>query len=191
MVRTAFILLLSIGISNSVVAQQVYPEKKVKNDSTGSTIGFRKTSQSPGEKKPSSKKTTPSSVSTGKTAENNNAVNAAEAAMISEIMKLDYQNMPANVQSRVNANKLQGKSLLKGVVKVFAVEIKECKTDTDQKNILQFLKTKKGFISSLFVSTGLVKIIVKPTFNSTDLKDAMNSKDIHFNFLNRSYSLEN
>ena len=191
MVRTAFILLLSIGMTNSMVAQQVYSEKKVKNDSSNSTIGFRQKSHSSGEKKSTPKSMGQPSATTSKNGADNTVVNADEAAKVSEIMKLDYQNMPANVQSKVNANKLQGKSLLNGVVKIFTVEIKECKTDADQKKILLFLKTKKGFLNSQFVSNGLVKIIVEPTFDSVDLKDAMNSKDIHFNFLNRSYSLKN
>lgn len=191
MVRAAFILLLSIGMSNSMVAQQVYSEKKVKNDSSNSTIGFRQKSNSSGEKKSPPGNIGHSSVTNSKTGAKSSVVNIDEAAKVSEIMRLDFYNMPGNVQSKINANKLQGKSLLEGVVKVFTVEIKECKTDADQKNTLLFLKTKKGFINSQFVSTGLVKIIVEPTFDSADLKDAMNSKDIHFNFLNRSYSLKN
>lgn len=191
MVRTAFILLLTIGITNSMVAQQVLSEKKVKKDSSNSTIGFRQKSHYRGEKKSPPKSMEHPPATTGKNDADNIVVNADEAAKVSEIMKLDYQNMPANVRSKVNANKLQGKSLLNGVVKIFTVEIKECNTDADQKKTLLFLKTKKGFLNSQFVSKGLVKIIVEPTFDSVDLKDAMNSKDIHFNFLNRSYSLKN
>ncbi|MEO8771799.1 MAG: hypothetical protein ABI402_17010 [Ferruginibacter sp.] len=191
MVRSTFILLLSIGMSNSMVAQQVHSEKKVINDSSQSTIGFRQKSPSTGEKRTASKNTAQPSAHNTKTSINKVVANTDDAAKVSEIMKLDYHNMPADVQSKVNANKLQGKNLLEGVAKVFIVEIKECKSDADHKNTLLFLKTKKGFINSQFVSTGLVKIIVEPTFDSADLKDAMNSKDIHFNFLNRSYALKN
>ena len=191
MVRSTFILLLSIGISNSVVAQQVHSEKKIMSDSSNSTIGFKPKSPSYLDKKTAPKNTGQSSVTNSRTTANKTVANTDDAAKVSEIMKLDYHNMPANVQSKINANKLQGKKLLEGVVKVFTVEIIACKTDADHKNTLLFLKTKKGFINSQFVSTGLVKIIVEPTFDSADLKDAMNSKDVHFNFLNRSYALKN
>ena len=98
--------------------------------------------------------------------------------------------MPADVQSKINNNKSQGKYLLEGIAKAFMVEIKTCFTDADRKKALSFLKSKKGYINSQFVSAGLVKIIVEPTFDSADLKDTMVAEGIHFNFLNRSYLLK-
>lgn len=116
---------------------------------------------------------------------------AAEKASASAIISLDFNNMPPEVQSRIGTNKRSGKFLLDGIVKFFIVEIKSCITEADQQKTLSFLHTKKGFIQSQLVSSGLVKIFVSPTYDAAELKEAMSSAGIHFNFIKRSYSLKN
>jgi len=194
MVRFIFFLLLIIFINNRLVAQDLRAEKKAATDSSGSKIGFKKQSASPiVEKKSIPKNPAPISIDNHKAKAEQNAVIPGEAKNVSkasEMIRIDYNNMPADVQLKINDNKAQGKYLLTGIAKSFMVEIKSCLTDADQKKTLLFLKSKKGFINSQLVSTGLVKIIVEPTFDSEELKDAMSAEGIHYNFLNRSYLLK-
>ncbi|MEO6670682.1 MAG: hypothetical protein ABIN36_14465 [Ferruginibacter sp.] len=192
MVRSIFYFIFCIGMSNNLIAQKVHSEKKLSSDSSGPKPAIRqKAAATQGEKSKHKNVSLPSFDNPKPMGNQSLSAASDNAAKVSEIMKLDYPNMPAHVQSKINANKLQGRNLLEGIVKIFTVEIKECKTDAQHKNTMLFLKPKKGFISSQFVSEGLVKIFVEPGFDSSDLKDAMNSKNIHFNFLNRSYALKN
>jgi hypothetical protein len=109
----------------------------------------------------------------------------------SETVRIDYKNMPQEVQAKIDKNKAQGRYLLEGINKVFLVEIRSCITDADQKKLLSFLKNKKGFIQSQFVSSGMIKIFVEPYYESTELKDVMSAEGIQFNFINRLYTLKN
>ncbi|MFT3910982.1 MAG: hypothetical protein QM737_16300 [Ferruginibacter sp.] len=193
MSKLTCILVFAISISNTLVAQESHSKKAAATDSPKSAIGFKqKSSSTPVEgKKSTVKNSNQVTINNHNSTAGKKEMNPAEdAAIVSGIMKTDYANMPADVQSKINNNKAQGKNLLEGVSKVFTVEIKSCLTDADHKKTLLFLKSKKGFINSQFVSAGLVKIIVEPTFDSAELKDAMNAEKIHFNFLNRSYLLK-
>ena len=193
MSKLTCVLVFAMCISNTLVAQQLHSKKNAATDSPKSTIGFKQRSSStPVEgKKSTAKNSTQVPVNDHNATSDKKGINPAEdAAIVSGIMKVDYPNMPADVQSKINNNKAQGKNLLEGISKVFTVEIKSCLTDADHKKTLLFLKSKKGFISSQFVSAGLVKIIVEPTFDSADLKAAMGAEKIQFNFLNRSYLLK-
>lgn len=190
MIRTVFLLLLIIVMNNRLVAQQT----KATPDSPASSVGMKKKKATATDKRSNIKTAAPTP--TSKQATNPNQPLSTPAAkesqaIVSEIIKVDFRNMPQDVQSKVNTNKSQGKNLLEGISKVFLVEIKSCITDADQEKTLSFLKSKKGFIQSQFVSAGLVKIIVEPTFDSAELKEAMGSAGIQFNFLNRSYLLKN
>lgn len=185
-------------MSNRLVAQQSPSEKKTTVIPTGPTTGFKKKSPTttPAEKK--SPVQSPGTVSTSsertvasQTQPALSPVEREKAAKASEAIRIDYKNMPADVQARIDRNKAQGKYLLDGIAKSFTVEIKTCLTDADHKKTLSFLKTKTGFIKSQFISTGVVKIIVEPVFDSENLKEAMVTEGIHFNFLNRSYLLKN
>jgi hypothetical protein len=194
MIKFTYSLLLIICINNGLFAQQTTTEKKITHNPASSKDGFKK--QSPlttAEKKSTPQNTAPAPVAnhTTTTSQNKAQVTAADDAKASEILRVDYNNMPADVQSKINNNKLHGKYLLDGVAKAFLVEINTCLTDADQKKTLSFLKTKKGFINSQLTTAGRVTITVEPTFDSADLKDAMASEGIHFNFLSRSYLLKN
>jgi hypothetical protein len=181
-------------MNNRLVAQQSPAEKKSTPNTSDSKTGFKRQSPAPfTEKRSAPKDPAPVSTDIHKTEVKQNVLSPAEkenAAKASEAIRIDYNNMPADVQSKINTNKTQGKYLLEGIAKTFLVEIKTCSTDTDRKKTLSFLKNKKGFINSQFVSAGLVKIIVEPTFDIDDLKDAMVAEGIHFNFLKRSYLLK-
>ena len=195
MLRSILFLLFVIFTNNRLVAQQssagnhLPAEKKAATVSFNPRTGFKKQSSSAAEKHTAPKKSNTVSTTIPKNAAGWDDLKN-NASKTSETIKIDYNNMPADVQSKVNSNKVTGKNLLEGVAKVFTVEIKTCTTDADHKRVLSFLKAKKGFINSQFVSAGVVKIIVEPTFDSVDLKDAMLAEGIRFNFLNRSYLLK-
>ncbi len=195
MIRIVFFLLIAIFVNTGLTAQQVKAEKKEPADGTASKTGFKKQSPPPGNKStlknPVSAPIESSKTQTGQSGKTSSTVAAKNSTKVLEMVSVDYKNMPATVQSRINSNKSQGKYLLDGIDKVFLVEIKSCLTDADRKKTLAFLKNNKGYINSQLVSAGLVKIIVLPEFDSSDLKDAMSAQGIHFNFLNRSYLLKN
>ena len=180
-------------ITCNLAAQQTNAGKKEVTEPSGSKPGFK--NQSPPatstENKSTSKPAATVPPGNHKTATDHNPVSAADVAKASEIIRVDYINMPADVQARINNNKAQGKYLLEGIAKSFLVEIKTCLTDADREKTLSFLKTNKGFINSQFIAAGQVKIFVEPSFDSAELKEAMAGKGIHFNFLNRSYLLKN
>ena len=194
MLRFLLFLLLIIFINNRSFAQQINAdnnsasEKKAVPVSSNSTPGFKKRSSNSVEKQKNTKNSNPVSINSSRNVPV--STSSENTAKTMETIRIDYNNMPAVVQLKVNNNKAAGKNLLEGIAKVFSVEIKTCITDADHKKILSFLKAKKGFINSQFVSEGLVRIIVEPTFDSVDLKDALLTEGIRFNFLNRSYLLK-
>ena len=194
MQRSLLFLLLIIVINKGLFAQQstagndLSSEKKSPAPSSNNTTGFKKQSASSAEKNGPVKKQ--NQVSAGSRKNTAGSVDAENASKVSETIRVDYNNMPADVQLKISQNKVARKKLLEGITKVFTVEIKTCITDDDHKKALSFLKGKKGFINSQFVSAGLVRIIVEPTFDSVDLKDALLAEGIRFNFLNRSYLLK-
>ena len=193
MIRSTLFLLLMIFINNNLVAQDPSSEKKAvapniigikKQSITSRSIVKKSKAQNPGPL-PVDKHT----MQSAQNMTNKASVKATSKAL--ETIKVDYRDMPAEVQSKINSNKLSGNYLLEGIAKEFRVEIKTCLTDADQKKTLSFLKTKNGFIHSQLVSAGVVALIVDPTFDSADLKDAMGAQGIQCNFLSRSYLLKN
>ena len=194
MVRIIFFSLFIISFNNKLAAQQQPAETK--KTTASPTYGFKKQSSFPVADKrsiPANQAPRPSDIQKV-TFSSPPALSAAErklAAKASEIIKTDYNNMPVDVQLKINSNKARGKYLLDGIAKAFNVQMKICQKDSDQKKVLGFLKQYKGFLNSQWISPGLVKIIVDPTFDSPELKDAMDAKGLQFNFLNRTYFLKN
>ncbi|MEO6490480.1 MAG: hypothetical protein ABIO04_11105 [Ferruginibacter sp.] len=189
MLRILLFLLITISISYISNAQETRgketPEKPLPVNSS-SIPGFRKQSSAitVNEKKNVH-------IDAGRSVESDRKiVVTGNSAEISGILKTDYNNMSPTVQSKINQNKATGKNLLDGVEKGFTVQIKSCATDSDHKRILSFMSVNKQFIRTEFVSAGLVKIIVEPTFDSVDLKESMSTHNISFNFLNRFYLLK-
>lgn len=186
MIRLVPFLLLFILFNTGLAAQAVPAEKKTVTESPKITIKAKKRSS---ELSTANGKTSVAStiVLKGQSTPGKD-VNTQKA---SEIIRIDYANMPATVQARINANKASGKFLLEGVAKAFTVEIKNCMTETDQLKTLSFLRQRKDFIRSELISAGVVKITVEPAFDSIELKEAMLSQGISFNFLYRVYLLKN
>ena len=194
MVRSIFLLLI-VFLHSQSNAQQLDNEKKTVTGLPVSQTGFKKQNSSSVVTKkniPKNSVVIPGQDLKGSVnTQNSNPGAREELSKSLEIIRIDYNNMPADVQLKISHNKALGKYELEGINKVFTVEIKSCLTDADRKKILSFLKAKKGYINSQLVSAGVVKIVVEPTFDSGDLKNAMAAEGIHFNFLNRSYLLKN
>ena len=201
MVRLILFLLLSIFFSNvGVRAQRLntsnsgYTEKEQDSTSVNSRPGFRKQSGviQRTDRKRVLKPLHSSQLNLEVDADTdpNGKSDLTGGLSASDIIKTDYDRMPADVKSKINSNKALGKYLLGGIVKGFTVEINACTNKETQEKLFAFLNNKKGFFDSEFISTGLVKLFVDPTFNSSDLKDLMDAKGIHFNFLNRFYLLK-
>ncbi len=187
--RPVILLVLLICMSTKMTAQL-----KKADSPSNSTIGFKKQSNSTSGKKKATVKNS-ASVPTEplKLATPQSKVSQAEKenqAKALEIIRVDYNAMPAEVKQKISNNKTQGKYLLDGIAKAFLVEIKTCMTEADQIKTLSFLKSKKGFIQSQLASPGVVKLIVDPSFDSPDLKELMANGGVQFNFLNRSYLLK-
>ena len=191
MIRSLLFLLFIVFLSNRLNAQQSTvinnsnPEKSPAAVSA-SGAGFKKQSSAPSPRQKKQAVGDKTIVSDKQTL----AGIAPTTSMTESIVATDYARMPADVQLKLNNNKAQGKDLLDGISKGFTVQINACRTDAAREKILSFLKTKKGFTSSEFVSPGLVKIIVDPSFDSGDLKDSMDAERIVFNFINRFYLLK-
>ena len=199
MFRILTLLLIGTFMHTTSFAQQSTAgngpesEKKVSNNPPTSKIGFKKRSSVPVGKRTAPKRSDVVSGAGQISRTTKNPVGSTgneNSSKTLETIRIDYNNMPADVKSKVNANKAGGKDLLDGIVKVFTVEIKTCTTDADHKKLLSFLKAKKGFINSEFVSAGLLRIMVDPAFDSVDLKDVMLAEGIRFNFLSRTYLLK-
>ena len=104
---------------------------------------------------------------------------------------LDYNQMPFEVQSKMAANKANGKTVLEGVFKGYHVEIKSCTSENEMNRILDFLTEVNGFVNCEFVSNGLIKINVQCNLDTDPLEEIMIKKGIVFNFLDEFYFVKN
>lgn len=104
---------------------------------------------------------------------------------------VDFSQMPFEVQSKMNANKSNGKQVLEGVLKGYHVVIKSCISENEMNRILDFLSEVNGFISCEFVSNGLIKINVQCNLDTDPLEEIMIKKGIVFNFLDEFYFIKN
>lgn len=196
LLQTAIIIAFFISYANDSVAQKPVEkssiEEKLNNASPDSNIGFKSqaprdlTVQNPNLQQESDNSKTINQTST-LSQPNSTVNNSDDNAKTFTALNIDFDKLPADVQQKINANKLSGKNLLDGIAKAFTVEVKTCNTIEDEQKALSFLTTKKGFINSEFVSSGFVRIIVEPTFDSVELKDLMLNAAIDFNFLNEYY----
>ena len=104
-----------------------------------------------------------------------------------EVGLFDYNQMPFDVQKKIDFNKATGKNLLDGIAKAFTVEIKSYTNAVSAKTGLSFLERDSRFLNTEFVSTGIVRVNVINSFDSVELKESMLGAGISFNFLNEFY----
>jgi len=115
---------------------------------------------------------------------------AAENINATQVARpFDYSRMPDDVRLKMDANKAAGKELLDGVLKAFTVQIAACQTKHDADQTLRGLTTAPDVVRAEFVSPGLVRIVVRSSFDSVALKDLMLLEKIGFNFINEYYLL--
>lgn len=119
------------------------------------------------------------------------SIDSTQTNKLLETIPFDYNQMPQDVQIKIDQNKAAGKSALDGIAKAYTVEIKSCSNSESTKNNLAFLNKQNGFIRVVFVSSGIIKIIVQPDFDSVDLKNSMISAGVEFNFLNEYFLINN
>lgn len=108
---------------------------------------------------------------------------------VAVIPAYDYNQLAAYVQQRLDENKTAGRDLFNGVVKGFTVNIPVCTNAFEAASLLSFLSAQAFYVRSEFVSPGTVRILVQPSFDSVQLKDAMRAQGIDFNFINEFYAL--
>ncbi len=108
-----------------------------------------------------------------------------------ENILFDYNQMPMEVQKKIDLNKATGKNLLDGIAKAFTVEIKSCTNSVSAKTELVFLEKDSRFLNTEFVSAGIVRLNVINSFDSVELKELMLGAGISFNFLNEFYFVKN
>jgi len=104
---------------------------------------------------------------------------------------VDYNQMPFEVQSKMDANKANGKPVLEGVLKGYHVVIISCISENEMNRVLDFLSEVNGFINCEFVSNGLIKINVQCNLDTDPLEEIMIKKGIVFNFLDEFYFVKN
>jgi len=104
---------------------------------------------------------------------------------------VDYNQMPFEVQSKMDANKSNGKPVLEGVLKGYHVVIKSCISENEMNRILDFLSEVNGFVNCEFVSNGLIKINVQCNLDTDPMEEIMIKKGIVFNFLDEFYFVKN
>jgi len=101
----------------------------------------------------------------------------------------DYSKMPVAVQKQIDLNKINNHPPLFGIAKVFSIQFPVCKTRELAESKLGFLRTEKEYISLEFISSGLIKIFVQPSFNSVHLKNKLTEKKIAFSFEDETYTV--
>lgn len=108
-----------------------------------------------------------------------------------ETIPFDYNQMPHDVQAKIDKNKAAGRNGLDGIAKGYTVEIKSCINSELASSNLAYLKSQNDFIRIEFVSTGIIRIIVTPEFDSVVMKEIMKSAGMDFNFLHEIFLIVN
>ena len=121
---------------------------------------------------------------------NNASIFLIEGNKEKEVGLFDYNQMPFDVQKKIDLNKATRKILLDGIAKAFTVEIKSCTNSVSTKTILGFLNKDIRFLNTEFVSPGIVRLNVINSFDSVELKELMLGAGISFNFLNEFYFIK-
>ena len=185
-----FLILFFLFSSQIILAQGVvYPENpKKENAVPASNSGFKTQSYL----SVRTEKESPSPLRAD-TVSINNEVNSNKISVNldnnidNEAVSFDYTQIPIDVQKKIDFNKATGKKLLDGIAKAFTVEIKSCTSTVSAKTELIFLEKDSRFISTEFVSPGIVRLNVINSFDSVELKELMLGARIGFNFLNEFY----
>lgn len=185
-----FLILFFLFSSQIILAQGVvYPENpKKENAVPASNSGFKTQSYL----SVRTEKESPSPLRAD-TVSINNEVNSNKISVNldnnidNEAVSFDYTQIPIDVQKKIDFNKATGKNLLDGIAKAFTVEIKSCTSTVSAKTELIFLEKDSRFISTEFVSPGIVRLNVINSFDSVELKELMLGARIGFNFLNEFY----
>jgi hypothetical protein len=107
--------------------------------------------------------------------------------VVDPLLDLDQNSLPADVRQRMDNNKAAGRNLFDGLLKGHRVQIKSCRTQSDVDKTFGFLSAHPGFKNAKLVSDGLVKISLDPHCNTVSIKDALDSRDVEFNFLDEYY----
>lgn len=192
--QVGFLLLLLFKANGNANAQPENNLKKVEQVNPNSSTGIKPQSNSSGIDEKSATINSNETQSKDLPNETNIDIHPSQESTISiqplENIPFDYSQMPTDVQLKIDANKVAGKSSLDNIEKVFTVEIKSCTSADVTKNALSFLNTQTGFIRVEFVKEGLVRIIVMPKLDSVVLKEKIISGGISFNFLNEFFQLK-
>lgn len=183
------VLFISFALVCVITNAQTFQKgDTIQNDNSENTIGFKKLSKT----SENSLKSSTDEQLINNTNENHASEKTNESRVVpSEIIFLDYSRMPYEVQKKIDSNKINNKSLLDGIEKVFRVEIKSCVNEDEARKILVFLENEKGFIKFELVSLGSLNIYVKCFFDGDHLHDLMVDKGIEYNFLGEYYFVKN
>jgi len=188
-----FLILFFLFFSQIILAQGVVnPENpKKENAVPASNSGFKtQTYLSDRNEKESYNPVQSDSVSSNNEVNSNKISVNLDNNIDNEAVSFDYNQMPIDVQRKIDLNKTTGKSLLDGIAKAFTVEIKSCTNSVSTKTILGFLNKDIRFLNTEFVSPGIVRLNVINSFDSVALKEIMLGAGISFNFLNEFYFIK-
>lgn len=104
--------------------------------------------------------------------------------------QFDFNQLPPELQQKVNSNKANGQPLLEGIVKAYRVELKNCKNESECKKTLAFLNEERDFVSMDYREGSYVDLRVGASMKSEELKSLLLSRGLDFNFINEYYLLE-
>jgi hypothetical protein len=176
-------LFISLYASNSFAQTKAEKKKKPEN----SSVGFKRKSEAnnSGDKEPKSSEVPKR---TDMDIESVNSKTMLDQKL--DAPRFNFDQLPTELQQKVNSNKGNGRPLLEGINKVYRVEIKQCTNESDCSKLLKFLYEERYFISLTYRQGSLVDLRVSASMESEELKSLLIGKRLAFNVIHEFYILE-
>jgi hypothetical protein len=182
-IRVLLCLFISLYASNSFAQTKAEKKKKPEN----SSVGFKRKSEAnnSGDKEPKSSEVPKR---TDMDIESVNSKTMQDQKL--DAPRFNFDQLPTELQQKVNSNKGNGRPSLEGIVKAYRVELKNCENESDCKKALAFLNEERDFVSMAYREGSYVDLRVGASMKSEELKSLLLIRGLDFNFINEYYLLE-